>query len=74
MKGNMRYFKITDKEGWVSIWETDDKKKKERIIYCSDKEVKDMEKMRQVWTKYDGPGDGEKEEEITRNEAFGEMI
>ena len=73
-KGTMRYFKITDKDGWMSIWETDDKKKKERIIHSSDKQISDMEKMKQIWTKYSPPGDNETETEITIEEAFVEKL
>ena len=73
----MRYFKVTDKKrGWISIWETDDEKTKERVIFSNDKDIGDMERMRRVWTPYSPPdlaGD-ETEEEITRNEAFGEAL
>lgn len=71
----MRYFKVTDSNGWISIWETDDKKKKERIIYSNDKDVIDLEEMKKKWTPYTPPSNSnEKEEEISQSEAFGEML
>ncbi len=70
----MRYFRVKNKEGWYSIWETDDKKKKERVIFASDKEPIDLEKMRKQWTNYTGPGTGETEKEITEAEAFAELL
>ena len=74
MKRKSRYFKVTTSKGEVSIWETNAKKTKERLLFTSVHTLQDLEKMRKIWTPCSGIGQSESEVEITEAEAFAEML
>tara|TARA_R110000765_G_scaffold94242_1_gene177778 strand:- start:57 stop:278 length:222 start_codon:yes stop_codon:yes gene_type:complete len=73
----MRYFKLSSNKHsdgtYYSIWETSDEKTKERRIYHSN--ALNDNNPHKEWTNYTTPNpDHELEAEITKEEAFLEMI